>query len=1145
MADIILLQGTAGSPDVQANPVNIGSSTPKEVGVSVNGGLDSVTADGSTLFLRAGVTRSRDLGNSTPGVEVSLRADDWVNWTRVSLANPGMTDLDDYPGAMEVPDGADGTMRDIRFAKGPNDDLVLVSYDQEQMYLNYLRVRQVKGVTADHATTDAIEGIIDQHTKDFAQDGGREIALGDTDFADKFQDSVSQADSDYTEATGVLNLQDNAGTPKSLQIGRAFTDAEKLKLESMEQGARGDQTGDEIVTLLEAQPPSKRLDAAAVKNLLDAGDVENLIEAHDQVSGAVRLEKALRQEKPLVSNVPVNFQGNGLAQSISGRPKIPPGDHDREFEIKIGSGTWHTFTNSDLLAKSETTPPSTMDDLSSLSYTEGGVTYRIGRHVTDDEFLVSSSQDGTQNVSIRDYPIDIPSSLLGGVSSQDLKHRDALPSVSDFQVGDLTNVQGVIYRLTDDQESGNVISGISALHDTNYYGDVKFAWQTVSPFNIRMNLSKAALGSSPPGTIYVRFHSGNSYDYVTMARASAADTATEYRYHRASGSDALNDDTPGPYQISLWTSFASDKLSGPVQVHSEDRWEVLGVQRGSGISVEDQGVSEGDPVDTLNFTGSVDVTRSGSKATVNVTGGGSQSGSVYVSRSPDSEVNITSVNGATSSWQNIVSLPAITAEQAGLLIFMGEVHAEASGAPSGGGDRVITEGRIRKRTAAGVVSTLMSHNDYGPRNLAGGNANTSSDFSDKSKIGDETLIKVAMAAEGDVYTLQARVTGQIPNQSQVVDFDASHNSIAILRFGGVKGDKGDPGTPGQDGTDGTSSNAITDLQDGSDQGLSVTSAASTLRTTFQLFDPEGADTTFDLDDSLNGRGIIDAEFRLSLSQQNPSAISFGTGDGRIVGWTHASTVRSSAVYSATQDQGVEIGRASVFNGSTELGYVKGMIARNSLNELGRYISFTSTGGQSTQSFALGIHTDAEFFHQDGAAPSVTLAGLGGLTQSQVDSRVRSASNAATVARRGNVELADNAESDAGTVGDKALTPAGGARLVDAKVENWARDDSTAIPSSKLTNVSSPVKLWGDISSSGGRSEDSGGFTSRRVNVNTGQYVITFSTARSNNRYAVVASCDRYHDVAVDSKTTTGFNVYTTQSGNPSDAAWDFALLDLT
>ena len=543
---------------------------------------------------------------------------------------------------------------------------------------------------------------------------------------------------------------------------------------------------------------------------LSAQDVESLIEAHERVSSAHSFEEALRKEAALVSNAPTAFIGGNQAIRIPGNPVVPSGAFDREFEIRIGTGTWHRFTVSALRAKQDTTIPSVMDDTDSVSFAEGGVTTRIGIHSGDEAFVVARSAAGTQNVSIRDVPISIDDSLIPGLAGAGLAQAEvdarvrsgdnaatetargnveiatqaeaeagtdnaaamtplrvqeaiaanppseldaaaALPDASGKDVGTIANLAGDLWEVVASGEDANLISGVSRLA-AGYYGQSGlFQWQSVHPYNIRADLSKAGLGSSPPATLYAEFNSGRTTDFITLNRASGGDTATTYRYVHAPGSAGIEDTATGAFNVRFYRSFAQGRLSNPQAVHAAKRWEL-------------------------------------------------------------------------------------------------------------------------------------------------------------DERGQHTPVNERLA--------------------------------------------------------------ITTLADGPGTGITVTSAGQVKRDPLTGFAP-----AFDLS-AANQSGIIEIEATLDISTRAPAAVGFDAAAGtrtRIQGWTHASRVLAASAYSGSSDEGVEIGRAAAFNGSTELGSIKYLLAKDGSDNLGYYLSYEPKDGTGSQNFAISLRQDAEFFHSDAPASSAAAA----------------------------------------------------------------------------------------------------------------------------------------------------------------------------
>ena len=203
--------------------------------------------------------------------------------------------------------------------------------------------------------------------KAYAAAGGRAIALGDTDFADDVEEAFVLSQTSFNSTTRVLTL----GT----QDGRPFT--------------------------------------VAIPDTISAADIELLITAHERVSGAHWFEEAFRMTTKTLSTRET-FQANA-AVTLPGRPILPrprfTGD-DPEIQVRIGSGTYHTFRVAEILAKQDTTLPSSLDDTDSVSYEEGGVTTRIGWHAGDYAYVISRSAPGLQNISILERNIVVDSAMI-------------------------------------------------------------------------------------------------------------------------------------------------------------------------------------------------------------------------------------------------------------------------------------------------------------------------------------------------------------------------------------------------------------------------------------------------------------------------------------------------------------------------------------------------------------------------------------------------------------------------------------------------------------------------------------------------------------------------------------------------------------
>jgi len=157
--------------------------------------------------------------------------------------------------------------------------------------------------------------------------------------------------------------------------------------------------------------------------------------------------------------------------------------------------------------------------------------------------------------------------------SSTLVQRTALPSTTGFNDGDLINLSGVIYELVASTEDSNVYRGAIAANaagDTGFYGDAVFRFQAGSPFNMRVNFSKAGLPTAP-ANLYVKYHSGNVYADIVLNRSSGRDTSTTWGYVHSPGTPGL--DTPTVGSSFDLTVFSDSAYSVAQAIHTSNRWE--------------------------------------------------------------------------------------------------------------------------------------------------------------------------------------------------------------------------------------------------------------------------------------------------------------------------------------------------------------------------------------------------------------------------------------------------------------------------------------------------------------------------------------------------------------------------------------------
>ena len=140
--------------------------------------------------------------------------------------------------------------------------------------------------------------------------------------------------------------------------------------------------------------------------------------------------------------------------------------------------------------------------------------------------------------------------------------------------------------------------------------------------------------------------------------------------------------------------------------------------------------------------------------------------------------------------------------------------------------------------------------------------------------------------------------------------------------------------------------AVQVLHSGPGTGISIANSGQTTtqRVALTAFTP-----AFDLTAADQGLGTITVRAKLRLTSGSPSAIGFddntptlrGTS---IAGIAFASAVKAEDEYSSAADNGIKVGEAVIYNGSTTLGTLYLYVAHDDANALGYYLSYTGKSG---------------------------------------------------------------------------------------------------------------------------------------------------------------------------------------------------------
>ena len=178
----------------------------------------------------------------------------------------------------------------------------------------------------------------------------------------------------------------------------------------------------------------------------------------------------------------------------------------------------------------------------------GSPFYRITRG-PGNTFLFAASALGTYTVEIWLDQIDTSRFTTGGTAADaaELDSIDALPAVADYEVGDIVNVQGVLWKLaagTDDPHvyHGYLTDGTSAADtpDAGYIGDTTFSFDADPPGNIRLYVPTALATDANMYLEYVRPDPHHAaYDELYVVRTSDTTSRTGFTRYAQSPDDGF------------------------------------------------------------------------------------------------------------------------------------------------------------------------------------------------------------------------------------------------------------------------------------------------------------------------------------------------------------------------------------------------------------------------------------------------------------------------------------------------------------------------------------------------------------------------------------------------------------------------------
>lgn len=163
---------------------------------------------------------------------------------------------------------------------------------------------------------------------------------------------------------------------------------------------------------------------------VDTTSVQGIAAALGRVAQLEQFEGALRRSTTLAAAVSITQGLSNAAERITGNPKVPADDGDRELTLKVANGLVHRFDVGTLLAKPAVSQGAQLTDANSVSIEEGDDTWRVARESGSNNLLFASDNVGTFAVTITDSQIDLqPDARLSAAKSIRQLIADAIAAI--------------------------------------------------------------------------------------------------------------------------------------------------------------------------------------------------------------------------------------------------------------------------------------------------------------------------------------------------------------------------------------------------------------------------------------------------------------------------------------------------------------------------------------------------------------------------------------------------------------------------------------------------------------------------------------------------------------------------------------------
>ena len=207
----------------------------------------------------------------------------------------------------------------------------------------------------------------------------------------------------------------------------------------------------------------------------------------------------------------------------------------------------------------------------------------------------------------------------------ELAPLSAVPATTGYTVGDIINAGGNLYELIG--SGGNSLTGIAGGYTSpsTWIGarkrsgqtnvgtwddpavNAEFAWVRNGQVQV-LRISKTAVGSSPPASLWVEYDDGRFAADLVLTRAAGDDTTALYAYS-ASGQPGLSSNIGDRFSIACFTVVSPGNSKGvAVQIHVDEHWELY--DEGNRPTPAPSGQGSGPSGQAQMFGSSTDITLS-------------------------------------------------------------------------------------------------------------------------------------------------------------------------------------------------------------------------------------------------------------------------------------------------------------------------------------------------------------------------------------------------------------------------------------------------------------------------------------------------------------------------------------------------------